>query len=53
MIFEDIYNRLLQIAVDNNYTPQQVRSATKKQVATLLGEDEKDKFWTGGNNQYT
>lgn len=49
MIFEDIYNRLLQIVIDNHYTPEQVRSATKNQAAKLLNEDEVAAYWTEGN----
>ena len=49
MNFQELNSQLLQIAVDNNYSPQQVRDATKTQVAGLLGVSVSDPEWTGGN----
>ncbi len=47
--FETLINQLLQIAIDNNYTPKEVRDATKAQVAGLLGVSASNPKWTGGN----
>tara|TARA_Y100000310_G_scaffold283694_1_gene305869 strand:+ start:166 stop:495 length:330 start_codon:yes stop_codon:yes gene_type:complete len=49
MVYKNLYDKLLQIAIDGNYTPAQVRSATKAQVASLLDIDVSDPAWTGGN----
>ena len=46
---KELHSKLLEIAIDNNYTPEQVHNVTKKQVAGLLSESVAAAFWTGGN----
>jgi len=49
MDFREIKTLLLEKATDNKYTPEQVRSATKTQIASLLSIGEVDPAWSGGN----
>lgn len=47
-----LYQRLKQIAFDNSYTAEQVRSVTKRQVAGLLSQDVDAVFWSDGNEGF-
>ena len=48
-----IYQRLLRYAIDNNYTVEQVLSATKRQIANVLGVDSESFTNEFGRNMKT
>ncbi len=49
MIYEVLFNKLVDKAISLGLTREQVREVTKEQVANFLDEDVNDPRWSGGN----
>ena len=52
MTFDEAYTKLLQYAQAHDYTPEQIESTTKTQVANVLDIDINASFWTDYNNGF-
>jgi hypothetical protein len=47
-----LYVQVKQYALNNNLTSEQIRIATKTQMATVLNRGEREKFWDGNNEGF-
>ena len=52
MDYNQAYNTLKQVVVDNSFSLSQVQATTKEQIAVMLGVNITDTFWSGGNEGF-